>query len=611
MSPTTRRSFLKTGLAAGAMATLGTLPLGAAKRTATDTAVLGRSNMEVTRLAFGTGTDGGAVQAALGQQEFTRLVRYAYDHGIRFFETAEAYQTPGMLGEALKGLPRDSYHLMNKVTTFHEGIDPQAKFDELLRTSQTEYFDIMLLHWQHTADWPETTKRWQDGILGAQQRKIIRTHGASVHGLPALRQMPGTKWLDVGLIRINHNGARMAALIGVAGDFSHLCRWHLFDAHAGDAIAIHLQNGEAPALVLDGRSGPRNLTQPEEEESGQGFETGIGRDLYAVLAIQVADASGSVQFHVIGLGAARFHLFVVLVFDPADNLFQHVFHGQHADDGAELIDDHGQVRAAGAELIKHLRSGLGFGHEHHRPQQAADAEGAAGTAAADGAPPLLPDRQQILIVQQADDLLGRSLIHREARMLLLDHGVQHLVESGVAGNRNDIVARHHDFAHRNGAQVEDAMDHVLLRFGQVSQTAAAGDNQLEFLGGMYVAVAAAFEMERARDGVRRALDHHHEGQHGAIEEQEQRSGERGQPVSLGDGQILGHYFAQHHVEKTDGEKGEEEAQAVKVGGDDRRVQGRGQPDQNVVDGVLAGPPQAETGQGDTHLGHGKQTARVG
>jgi predicted aldo/keto reductase-like oxidoreductase len=178
------------------MATAGTFPLNAARRTATDTVVLGRSKVEVSRLAFGTGTDSGAVQAALGQQQFTRLVRYAHDRGIRFFETAEAYQTPAMLGEALKGLPRDSYQLMNKVTTFHEGIDPQAKFDELRRTSQTEYFDIMLLHWQHTADWPETTKRWQDGILAAQQRKIIRTHGASVHGLPALRQMPG-------------NGARM------------------------------------------------------------------------------------------------------------------------------------------------------------------------------------------------------------------------------------------------------------------------------------------------------------------------------------------------------------------------------------------------------------------
>src|SRR5579863_10283548 len=210
MSPTTRRSFLKAGLAAGAMATVGTLPLSA-KPTATDRVVLGRSKMEVTRLAFGTGTDSGAVQAALGQQEFTRLVHYAYDHGIRFFETAEAYQTPGMLGEALKGLPRDSYHLMSKVTTFHEGIDPQKKFDELRSTSQTEYFDIMLLHWEHTADWPETTKRWQDGIMEAQQRKIVRTHGASVHGLPALRSMTGgiNTWLDVGLIRINHNGARM------------------------------------------------------------------------------------------------------------------------------------------------------------------------------------------------------------------------------------------------------------------------------------------------------------------------------------------------------------------------------------------------------------------
>ena len=134
MSPTTRRSFLKTGLAAaGAMATAGALPLAAATRTATDSVVLGRSKLEVTRLAFGTGTDGGAVQAALGQQEFTRLVRYAHDRGIRFFETAEAYQTPGMLGEALKGLPRDSYQLMNKVTTFHEGTNPQAKFDELWR----------------------------------------------------------------------------------------------------------------------------------------------------------------------------------------------------------------------------------------------------------------------------------------------------------------------------------------------------------------------------------------------------------------------------------------------------------------------------------------------
>jgi aryl-alcohol dehydrogenase-like predicted oxidoreductase len=208
MSPFSRRHFLKGSLAAGTLATVGNLPLHAAPASATDMVTLGKSGMRVTRLAFGTGSSNGHVQAALGQQEFNRLVHYAYDHGIRFFETAEAYVTPAMLGEALKSYPRDSYQLMTKVTT-DEGVDPKARFDEMRRTSQTEYFDIMLLHWQHTPDWMSETSRWQDGILEAQQKKIIHTRGASVHGLPALRQVPGNKWLEVAMIRMNHKGTRM------------------------------------------------------------------------------------------------------------------------------------------------------------------------------------------------------------------------------------------------------------------------------------------------------------------------------------------------------------------------------------------------------------------
>jgi aryl-alcohol dehydrogenase-like predicted oxidoreductase len=207
MSQFTRRDFVKASVAVGAVSSMGTLPLLAAP-TATDMVTLGKSGMKVTRLAFGTGSNNGHVQAALGQQEFTRLVHYAYDRGIRFFETAEAYVTPGMLGEALKGLPRESYQVMNKVTT-DEGVDPKVRFDEMLRASKTDYFDIMLLHWQHTPDWVESSKRWEDGILEAQRTKLIKTRGASVHGLPALRQMPGNKWLEIAMIRMNHNGARM------------------------------------------------------------------------------------------------------------------------------------------------------------------------------------------------------------------------------------------------------------------------------------------------------------------------------------------------------------------------------------------------------------------
>src|SRR5881398_389116 len=183
MSLHSRREFLKTTTAAaGALAVTGSLPLSAVRQTATDWVTLGKSGVKVTRLAFGTGSFSGQVQRDLGQDGFTRLVRHAYDSGIRFFETAESYgEMHKMLGVALKGIPRDSYQLMSKVTT-RDGVDPREKLDELRRLANTEYFDIMLLHWQHTPTWPTDTARWQDAILEVQSKKVVLSHGASVHG---------------------------------------------------------------------------------------------------------------------------------------------------------------------------------------------------------------------------------------------------------------------------------------------------------------------------------------------------------------------------------------------------------------------------------------------
>jgi aryl-alcohol dehydrogenase-like predicted oxidoreductase len=209
MAHCSRRDFLKTGLAAGALVSAGSLPVKAARETASEWVTLGKSGVKVTRLAFGTGTFSGRVQRQLGQDDFTKLVRYAYDHGIRFFETAESYgEMHQMLGVALEGIPRDSYRLMTKVTT-HDGVDPQEKIDELRKLANTDYFDIALLHWQHTPTWPTDTVRWQDGLLEAQSKHAVLGHGASVHGLPALRRFPDNKWLDIAMIRMNHKGSHM------------------------------------------------------------------------------------------------------------------------------------------------------------------------------------------------------------------------------------------------------------------------------------------------------------------------------------------------------------------------------------------------------------------
>lgn len=212
MTRFSRRDFLRTGLAAGALAGAGSLPLQAEPARATDWVTLGKSGVKVTRLAFGTGTFSGRVQRSLGQKEFTRQVRHAYDRGIRFFETSETY--PGMhemLGIALQGIPRESYRLMSKLNTDDESAAPLRKIDELRKQAKTDYFDLMLLHHQYTSTWPQDTVRWQQGVLEAEAKHMVVAHGASIHGLPALRRCASNRWLDIAMIRMNQKGVRMDA----------------------------------------------------------------------------------------------------------------------------------------------------------------------------------------------------------------------------------------------------------------------------------------------------------------------------------------------------------------------------------------------------------------
>jgi predicted aldo/keto reductase-like oxidoreductase len=226
MSRFDRRSFLKTAVAAaGALvpgaSLISTLspafsaePALPARRSATDWVPLGKSGVQVTRLAFGTGTYGGKIQRELGQEEFTKLVRYAYDHGIRFFETAQNYAgMPDMLRIALHGIPRDTYRLMTKYR-LQQTDTPDVVIDRYRKQLDTEYFDILLLHCVRSADWAEQFKPAREAFEEAKQKKIILSHGASCHGLLPLRAFPDQKWLDVSLNRINFDGTKMDNLRG-------------------------------------------------------------------------------------------------------------------------------------------------------------------------------------------------------------------------------------------------------------------------------------------------------------------------------------------------------------------------------------------------------------
>lgn len=270
MSNSSRRDFLKQTLAASVLAGATPLAIPAAKvskRSATDWVTLGNSGVKVTRLAFGTGTHGGKVQRELGQEEFTRLVRHAYDRGIRFFETAESYQgMPEMLAIALKGVPRDSYRFLTKLRS-SEATDLPTAVDRMRKQLGTEYIDIVLLHCVRTKGWAEEFKPICDTFSEAKVRKQILAHGASCHGTLPLSDFPHTRWLDVAQMRVNYDGVKMDTL---RGD----------DREKGDVPAITGTIGEVhrQGIGVIGMKimGEGRFTEPQQRDASLKFVMNLG-----------------------------------------------------------------------------------------------------------------------------------------------------------------------------------------------------------------------------------------------------------------------------------------------------------------------------------------------
>ncbi len=225
MSKLNRRDFLRSGVAAASIAA-GVPAVWSAepsqkKRAATDWVALGKSGVKVTRLGLGTGTNGGEVQRNLGQKEFTRLVRHAYERGVRFFDTADNYdQMHEMLVKALEGIDRDTYTIQTKMK-WGNNRDPWTEIDRFRKELKTDYFDSFLLHCVSTDDWPDALKRQMDTLCEAKDKDAVRSMGASVHGTRGLDAMTKTTWPDVALLRVNHNGAHMDTVEnkwGLVGD---------------------------------------------------------------------------------------------------------------------------------------------------------------------------------------------------------------------------------------------------------------------------------------------------------------------------------------------------------------------------------------------------------
>ena len=187
-----------------------TLP---AKFSASDTVLLGSTGIQTSRLAMGTGTVGSghhSHQTALGIKGLSDLLLNGYDHGLRFFDSADSYGSHPHVAEALKHVPRDKVTVLTK-TWARDPASARADLDRFRRELGTDHIDVCLMHCLTEGDWTERYKGVMDVLSEAKEKGVIRAHGCSCHSIEALRAAAKSPWVDVDLVRINPVGAFMDA----------------------------------------------------------------------------------------------------------------------------------------------------------------------------------------------------------------------------------------------------------------------------------------------------------------------------------------------------------------------------------------------------------------
>ncbi len=134
---------------------IGDIPHGHARdhgKAVMEYTTLGRTGLKVSVAGLGAGGFSRlGLKAGKSEDESAKLIHQAVDLGINFIDTAPAYGTEGVVGKALKSLPRQSVVVATKAFV-HRGGEwwtPEtvvASLDNSLRLMGTDYVDVFNLH---------------------------------------------------------------------------------------------------------------------------------------------------------------------------------------------------------------------------------------------------------------------------------------------------------------------------------------------------------------------------------------------------------------------------------------------------------------------------------
>jgi len=130
----------------------------------------------------------------IDQEQVNRLVDYAMEHGVNYFDTAPVYcqgLSERSTGIALHRHPRESYFVATKMSNFDERVKTKAgsmeMFNNSLKELQVDYIDYYLLHSVGGGGMENFNSRYIDNgvldwLLEQREKGKIRNLGFSYHG---------------------------------------------------------------------------------------------------------------------------------------------------------------------------------------------------------------------------------------------------------------------------------------------------------------------------------------------------------------------------------------------------------------------------------------------
>ena len=119
----------------------------------------------------------------LSQEDRVALVRYAYDRGLRYFDTAGNYlESQTILGEALKDRRRQACLVTKVETTQPEEV--RKSVERSLKELQTDYLDILLIHGTPGLQQMSVAQamRIHAELVKLRDERVTRFVGFSAHG---------------------------------------------------------------------------------------------------------------------------------------------------------------------------------------------------------------------------------------------------------------------------------------------------------------------------------------------------------------------------------------------------------------------------------------------